>query len=90
MRRRRRGIVRPPPCTETSTGQIAKRSATRFDCFAYASSFVRRRIVDRDDIVELERRPQTLFGVGQKLGSIIDPSIVHGAFMHCGEARPQR
>ena len=51
-------------------GQIAKRSAARFNRFAYASSFVRRKIVDHDDILALEGGGQTLFDVGQKLGSI--------------------
>src|SRR5262249_268853 len=41
-------------------GQIAKRSAARFNRFAYASSFVRRKIVDHDDILALEGGGQTL------------------------------
>src|SRR5262249_27437662 len=85
MRRRRRGIVRSAALRRDAfsllngiygievgrvLGQIAKRSAARFDRFAYASRFVRRKIVDHDDILALEGRGQTLFDVGQKLGSI--------------------
>ena len=86
MRRRRRGIVRSAALRRDAfsllngismglrsgrvLGQIAKRSAARFNRFAYASRFVRRKIVDHDDILALEGRGQTLFDVGQKLGSI--------------------
>jgi hypothetical protein len=41
-------------------GQIAKRSSARFNRFAYASNFMRRKIVDHDDILALEDRGQTL------------------------------
>ena len=35
-------------------GQIAKRGSARFNRFAYASNFMRRKIVDHDDILALE------------------------------------
>jgi hypothetical protein len=59
-----------PRADSENTGQIAKRSAARFNRFACAGSFVRRKVVDHDDILALEGRGQTLFDVGQKLGSI--------------------
>ena len=36
-------------------GQIAECGAARFDRLAYARNFVRRKVVDDDDIVALER-----------------------------------
>src|SRR5215471_18604436 len=51
-------------------GQIAKRRAVRFNRLANASSFVRRKVVDHDDILALEGRGQALFDISQELGSV--------------------
>src|SRR5215510_6581023 len=45
-------------------GQTAKRGAARFNRLTNASRFVRRKIVDHDNILALERGGQTLLDVG--------------------------
>jgi hypothetical protein len=40
-------------------GQIAECGAARFDRLAYARNFVRRKVVDGDDVVALERWRET-------------------------------
>jgi hypothetical protein len=40
-------------------GQIAECGAARFDRLAYARNFVRRKVVDDDDVVAVERWPET-------------------------------
>ena len=86
MRRRRRGIVRSAALRRDAfsllngismglrsgeyLGQIAKRRTARFNGLAYASSFVRSKIVYYDDILALEDRGQTLFDIGQELGPV--------------------
>jgi len=63
----RERAVRPPGRV---LGQIAKRRAARFNRLANASGFVRRKVVDHDDILALEGRGQTLFDISQELGSV--------------------
>src|SRR5262249_19245737 len=45
-------------------GQIAKRGAAQFNRLTNASRFVRRKIVDHDDILTFEYGGQTLLDVG--------------------------
>jgi hypothetical protein len=48
-----------------SIGAIAECGAARFDRFAYARNFVRREVVDDDDVIALERWQGTLFDIRQ-------------------------